>query len=73
MSSNKVSVIMFPVEDFSSFVILLSALDSAIFWFHESIPISPVGILDLCISIFVGITLLKGDQLVEISEHIDED
>jgi hypothetical protein len=70
---NKVSIIMFPVENLPALVILLGALDSPVLGLHEAIPVGPVGVLHLGIPILVGVALLEGDELVEVSEHVDED
>lgn len=64
---------MFPVENFSSLVILLSTLNSSIFWLHEAVPVSPVRVIHLGFLIFVGVALLEGYQLIEVREHVDED
>ncbi len=64
---------MFPVKDLSSLIILLCTLNPSILGFYESIPICPIGILHLYVPIFIGISLLKANKLIEISKHINED
>ena len=66
------SVIMLPVEHFPPFIILLHILYPPILRNHKPIPVSPIRILHLNISILIGIALLETNQLIEICQHIDE-
>lgn len=67
------SIILFPVQDLASLVVFLCTFDSPILWFHEPVPLSPGGVLDFLVPLFVGVSLFEVDEFVEISEHIDED
>lgn len=63
---------MFPVEHFSSLIVLLRTLNPAVLRLHEAIPISPIWVLHLHIPILIGVPLLKSNQLIQICEHVDE-
>lgn len=58
------SVIMLPIEYFSAFIIFLHILDPTILRNDKPIPISPIWILHLHISVFIGISLLKTYKFV---------
>jgi hypothetical protein len=66
------SIILFPIQHFPSFVILLHILDPPVLWNYKSIPIIPIRILDLQISIFISISLLETYKLVQIRQHVDK-
>jgi len=63
---------MLPIEHFSPFVILLHILDPPVLRNNEPVPIRPIWVLHLHISILIGISLLETYQFVQIREHIDE-
>lgn len=62
---------MFPVENFSLFV-LLGTFDPPVLWLDEAIPVSPLGVVDLYVPLLVGVSLFKTDEFVEICQHVDE-
>lgn len=65
------SIILLPIENLPV-IVLLNTLNPAVLWLHEPVPIGPVRVLNLDTSLLIGIPLLETDQLVEVSQHIDE-
>lgn len=50
----------------------MGTLDPSVLWLDETIPISPLRVVDLYIPLLVGVSLLKADEFVEICQHVDE-
>ena len=67
-----VSLIDFFIKELSTVVIIRWALYPLILWFHEIVPLCPVGVLHFVISDFIGISFVIGDQLVQICQHADK-
>lgn len=63
---------MLPIKNFSSLFVLLTALDTSVFGLHETIPFSPMRILDFDVALFVGISLFETDEFVQVGQHVDE-
>jgi hypothetical protein len=63
---------MLPIKNFSSLLVLLTAFDTPVFRLHETIPFSPMRILDFDVTLFVGVSLLETNEFVQISQHVDE-
>lgn len=66
------SIVLLPVQHFSTFVVLLRTFDSSVLGFDETIPIRPLGVLHLHVPLLIGVPLLKTNEFVEIGEHVDE-
>lgn len=66
------SIVLFPVEYFSSIIVFLGTLDPPIFWFDEAVPFCPFWVFLFLIFLFIGISLFKVNQFIQISEHVDE-
>lgn len=63
---------MLPIKNLTTFFIFLRALYSTILRLHKPIPISPIRILNLDISLLIRIPLLETNKFIEVRQHIDK-
>jgi hypothetical protein len=58
---------MLPIKNFSSFIIFLGAFNPSVLGLYKAVPVGPIWILHFNISFFIGVSLFKADELVQIS------